>query len=58
MGLGLSENIAKFKEKVKDLNFDEKDVVVLLESTIGEGFQYETITNVAPINKLEATVNL
>ena len=59
---GLSENIAKFKEKVKDFNLEDEDedenVRVYLNSIIGEEFQYQTITNVAPINNLEAAVNL
>ena len=31
-GPGLSENIAKFEEKVEDLNFDKYDVRVFLVS--------------------------
>ena len=47
---------------MKDFNLEDEDedenVRVYLNSIIGEGFQYQTITNVAPINNLEAAVNL
>jgi hypothetical protein len=43
---------------VKELNFDKEDVKVLLYTYIGQGSQYKTITNLAPINNLEAAVNL
>ena len=33
-GPGLSENIAKFEEKVKDLNFEDEDFKVSLRSFI------------------------
>ena len=47
---------------MKDFNLEDEDedenVRVYLYSERGEGCLYETITNVAPINNLEAAVNL
>jgi hypothetical protein len=43
---------------VKDLNFEDEDIKVYLNSDRGEGCLYETITNVAPLNNLVTAVNL
>ena len=43
---------------MKALNIEDKDVKVSLETYIGQGFQYETITNVAPINNQVTSVSL
>ena len=58
LGPSFSENIAKFKEKVKALNYGDKDIMVSFKTYIGQGFQYETITNVAPINNQVTKVSL
>jgi hypothetical protein len=58
LGPGLSKNIAKFDEKVKDLNFDAEDIRLFLKSDRGEGCLYETITYVASLNNQEEVINL
>jgi len=43
---------------VKEFNFEEKDVRVRISSWLEQGFHFQTITNLAPINNPEAAVNL